>query len=111
MKQIWLKSARTRIERQERWFIDNKGQDFAVTFIENIRKAVNGVMAMPSIGQLGYATNGYTYRSVLTIIPPSAHEPLSFSARVLVFVVAVSFFRFILHRFILRKCRKVFSNL
>jgi plasmid stabilization system protein ParE len=66
MKQIWLKSARTRIERQERWFIDNKGQDFAVTFIENIRKAVNGVMAMPSIGQLGYATNGYTYRSVLT---------------------------------------------
>ena len=66
MKQIWRKSARTCIERQERWFIDNKGEDFAVTFIANIRKAVNSVISMPSIGQLGYIANGYTYRSVLT---------------------------------------------
>ncbi len=46
--------------------MDNKGQDFALTFIENIHKAVNCVMSMPSIGQLGYTANGYTYRSVLT---------------------------------------------
>ena len=38
MKQIWRKSVRTRIEQQERWFVDNKGLDFAVTFIENIHK-------------------------------------------------------------------------
>jgi len=66
MKQIWRKSVRTRIEQQERWFVDNKGLDFAVTFIENIHKAASSVMSMPSIGQLGHITNGYTYRSILT---------------------------------------------
>ena len=61
----WNKKAIQHFKDQLFWYEMNRGHDFAVTFSENIRVAIDVIWKTPTIGKKEYVINKRAYRSFI----------------------------------------------